>query len=284
MGIFDGCLLACDIDGTLISGGLLPERNISAIEHFTAEGGAFSLSTGRAASAISMITSKIKNISLSVLTNGCVIYDFKKGKAVYEDCLSENSVNMAERAIREMSIGLEMFTSVCTFVPSRCMSSDLHESYERMPVEFVDISEAKKHRINKILYFIEDDKHIEFLNNIAKEYESDCTFYNTCAFINGQKQNYFEQLPKGVSKAQALNRICDMLGIKKTGFFAIGDYYNDIPMLNSAYISAAPENAPESVKSQADITVCSVSDGAVSDFIEYLEENIKNGQANEIKP
>ena len=54
MGIFDGCLLACDIDGTLVSGELLPERNVERIEYFVSEGGAFSLSTGRTAAAVSM--------------------------------------------------------------------------------------------------------------------------------------------------------------------------------------------------------------------------------------
>ena len=34
MGIFNGCLLACDIDGTLVSGELLPERNVEKIEYF----------------------------------------------------------------------------------------------------------------------------------------------------------------------------------------------------------------------------------------------------------
>ena len=284
MGIFDGCLLACDIDGTLVSGELFPERNIRAIEHFTAEGGAFSLSTGRSASALGMVTSKINNISLSVLTNGCVIYDFKEHKAIWQACLSQHTIGMAQRVLENYNIGFEMHSADRAFVPARCKASDLHEEYEHISAEFVSLEEARKHDINKVLYFIEDDEHIKLLENLSKEYENDCTFFKTCAFINGRKQNYFEQLPKGASKSQALDDVCKMLNIKRENYFAIGDYYNDVPMLTSAYISAVPEGAPDDIKNKADITVCPVSDGAVADFIEYLEDKLKNGQANKIKP
>ena len=46
MGIFSGCLLACDIDGTLMVNGEINPRNIEKIDFFMNEGGYFSLSTG----------------------------------------------------------------------------------------------------------------------------------------------------------------------------------------------------------------------------------------------
>ena len=58
MGRFDGVLLASDFDNTLVytedvllSGGVLPplsRENREAIEYFMAEGGIFSVATGRA--------------------------------------------------------------------------------------------------------------------------------------------------------------------------------------------------------------------------------------------
>ena len=44
MGIFSGCLFACDIDGTLLINGVINPRNIEKIEYFVSEGGCFSLS------------------------------------------------------------------------------------------------------------------------------------------------------------------------------------------------------------------------------------------------
>ena len=283
MGIFDGCLLACDIDGTLISDELLPERNVKAIERFVKEGGAFSLSTGRTVAAIGMITSKINCISLSVLSNGCVIYDLKNGKVIEEKCLPKSAVDMAKRVLAEESIGIEFHTADRVFVPSRSAASDLHEEYEEMRAEFADISACGDLRINKIIYFVENERQAGMLLKISKEYEGESTFYSTCTFINGVKQNYFEQLPAGVSKAGSVKTLCGILKIKKGGSFAIGDYYNDLPMIEAADISAVPAAAPDDVKAQATAVVCDAAEGAVADFIEYLEERLTNGKANKTR-
>ena len=46
MGIFDGCLLAADADETLISNGVIPQRNKDKIKFFELGGGTFMLATG----------------------------------------------------------------------------------------------------------------------------------------------------------------------------------------------------------------------------------------------
>ena len=78
MGIFDGCLLACDVDGTIIENGYINPKNVEAVEYFMSEGGFFAISTGRSVTAISCITNELKRISPSVVSNGCMIYDYEK--------------------------------------------------------------------------------------------------------------------------------------------------------------------------------------------------------------
>ncbi|MBR6903116.1 MAG: HAD-IIB family hydrolase [Clostridia bacterium] len=272
MGRFDGCLLACDIDGTLIYDKLLPERNIRKIEEFVSKGGAFSLSTGRTVQAISDVTEKIKCISPSVLSNGCVIYDFQNNKAISQKLLSNEVLQMAETVINTVGIGVEVHTADKVLVPFRSLMSDLHEQYESMQAQFVSLKEIVQEKINKIIYFIENEKQRDAVHRIAEGYKEVSVFYDTSATINGVKQNYVEQMPKGVSKAAALKDLCRMLKIKNGGYFAIGDYYNDIEMLKSADISAVPCEAPEDVKETASTVVGSAANGAVADFIEYLEE------------
>lgn len=272
MGKFDGCLLACDIDGTLLYGNTLPERNIKRVKDFVSEGGVFSLSTGRSAIALSDVTTKIDCISPSVLSNGCVIYDFKKGIPVSQKYLSGSSLQLAKQIIERGDIGVEMHTADSIFVPVRSMSSDIHEEYEHMSAVFTDFNSVKDKKINKIIYFIEHEYQRKLLDETSKGYTDECNFYNTCSFIGGIKQNYFEQLPKGVSKAEALLALVKNSNIKKGGFFAIGDYYNDVEMLKAADISAVPCDSPDDVKAVATYITGSAADGAVADFIDYLEE------------
>ena len=59
MGKFSGYLLACDIDGTLVSSSVVPQRNIDAIRMFTEEGGIFALATARGVGAVSHALEKV---------------------------------------------------------------------------------------------------------------------------------------------------------------------------------------------------------------------------------
>ena len=90
MGIFSGCLFACDIDGTLMVNGKINPRNIEKIEYFMSEGGYFSLSTGRTVGAVGPVLDKIKRVSPSVVANGCMIYDYENKKVLDELFLPEN--------------------------------------------------------------------------------------------------------------------------------------------------------------------------------------------------
>ena len=55
-------------------------------------------------------------------------------------------------------------------------------------------------------------------------------------------------------------------------------------MIRDADISAVPCESPDDVKNEATVVVGPARSGAVADFIEYLEEIFKNGQANQVKP
>lgn len=67
---FDGLLLGCDMDGTLLdSRKQISARNQEAIWYFVKNGGCFSLATGRAPRAI--------DIYRSLLPVQCTIHSFK---------------------------------------------------------------------------------------------------------------------------------------------------------------------------------------------------------------
>ena len=62
------------------------------------------------------------------------------------------------------------------------------------------------------------------------------------------------------------------MGIKDGCCYAIGDYYNDLEMIQTADIGAALVDSPDEVKAVATVVVGSVQNGAVADFIDYLTE------------
>jgi len=59
---------------------------------------------------------------------------------------------------------------------------------------------------------------------------------------------YLEIVPKGVNKGTAIQALCRHYGIGKDNVMAIGDYYNDVDMLNASGLPVAMANSPSDVK------------------------------------
>lgn len=276
MGIFDGCLLASDIDGTLMENGYINPKNVEKIEYFISEGGAFSLSTGRTVAAVNDVLKEIKNISPSVVANGCMIYDFKNEKVLYEKIVPKEDLEIVKYVIENYEdVGIEVHSGKNVYSVRSTRETDLHQEYESLPTVPTLFKEIENIKLNKVLFtFPNADAREKFKLEIReKDIYKNLTsvFMDTCAMIGGEFQSYHELVPIGVSKASALSELCDILNIKKGCYFSIGDYYNDLEMIKTADISAVPISSPEDVKSQADYITVPCDDGAVADFIDYLK-------------
>ena len=93
MGKFNGVLIASDFDNTLVftesalkglepMPELLPE-NREAIEYFMAEGGIFSIATGRALPSFESVRQGLPMNGPTILFNGAAIYDFQQKEYLY---------------------------------------------------------------------------------------------------------------------------------------------------------------------------------------------------------
>lgn len=279
MGLFDGCLLACDVDGTLLTNDYLPERNIEKIKYFVSEGGIFSLATGRTAGAVSAVTDKIDCISASVVANGSMIFDFQNDTAIYELSVPDSDKPIVKAVLDGCkTVGIEAHCGKRVLVLQKSGETDDHEKYENLDAFSLDYDDALRYNWNKVIYLFANEDESRVVKQIISRFEHSSQFVDTSAVIDGRRRYYFEHVPKGVSKAATLRLLCEKLNVKKGCCFAIGDYYNDLEMLKTADISAALADSPQDVKSVADTVVCDVKNGAVADFIDYLtERKLKNG-------
>ena len=71
-----------------------------------------------------------------------------------------------------------------------------------------------------------------------------------------------EIMNEGVTKADAINHLCDYYSMSKQDIVAFGDNYNDKEMLESVGMGIAMGNAPEDIKKIAsDVTSTNNQDG-----------------------
>ena len=142
MGVFSGCLFACDIDGTLLINGIINPRNIEKIEYFVSEGGCFSLSTGRTVGAVGPVLEKIKHISPSIVSNGSMIYDYENKRVLNELFIDKSDYYIVKKVMdMGLDVGIEVHSGDRVLTLCRTAETDIHQKYEWL--ESTDISFAR---------------------------------------------------------------------------------------------------------------------------------------------
>ena len=100
-GLFNGCLLLSDIDGTLVHEGRIPERNLAAIDFFVKQGGLFSIATGRSVEATRLYVTQSGANAGVVTCNGAVIYDYAAERPIYSRTLPEEVKPLVKELVQE---------------------------------------------------------------------------------------------------------------------------------------------------------------------------------------
>lgn len=277
MGLFEGCVLVSDVDGTLVDTGRISPRSIEKIKYFCDEGGTFAIATGRSAGAIKQVFNLIDKslVGPCVFLNGGMIYDFKSQKELYADRLPEHTKLFVKTVFeKNPDIGVEVHSDSRVFVLKATAETELHEDYELLDREYVTFDQIKDENWNKVLYACDNQTACDRLANTLREIgEGECFFVQTGVVMDGVMHIYYEQMPNGTNKGKGIKKLCEILKVKKGGCFAIGDFYNDLEMLKEADLSATMGDSPEDIKQIVNFVGGTCLEGGVADFIEYLSKS-----------
>lgn len=94
-----------------------------------------------------------------------------------------------------------------------------------------------------------------------------------CDFIRSEKYLY-EILPRGASKGGVLSKMAALLSVRPERTIAVGDYNNDVSMLQAAGLSFAVANAVPEAKAAADHITVSNNAHAIAAIIDGLDRGI----------
>lgn len=274
MGIFDGCLLVSDIDGTLLHDGVIPQKNIDAIEWFKSEGGIFTIATGRAIAAAEYSYEISRANAPLIALNGSVIYDFKNKSFLYSKTLDSRCADIVFEILEKFpTVGAEFFNGLDIYLIRGNKGTKYHSEYEHF--SFKDLPENYTSiPWEKVLFAFEDFETVELFGEYVKKFNLDyCRFVNTCV---SETARYFELLPAGANKGTAIKEMKRILGAKYS--FGIGDFYNDLELIRDADFGAAVYAAPDEIKQLANYVTCTCEDGAVADFINQISLFMKGSR------
>lgn len=91
-----------------------------------------------------------------------------------------------------------------------------------------------------------------------------------CGITRWHSGGAFDITPKGGSKQLGIQKIMDHYGYLREEIAAIGDGYNDIPMIRYAGVGIAMGNGNEQIKAAADFITDSIDDDGLLHAVEYL--------------
>lgn len=263
-------LLVSDIDGTLIDSQYqIPPRNREAIQRFMKKGGGFSIATGRSWESVLVCLGDLTVNRPCVLANGGLVYDLNRRQAVSVQALPETAYTYTKRIMERFPhAGIEVFTPSDLWIVRENDVTRQHLENERIGCRFGSIDSIQEPWCKMLVAMKEQPELIAFTNSFCHE---DVRFV-------ASSDRYWEMLPKNVDKGTGLRELSKVCGCPIEHIAAIGDYDNDIEMLQIAGITAAPANASEKIRSMVDLTTCHCQEGAVADFIEYLERIYEGGE------
>lgn len=268
MGKFDGFVLVSDFDGTLIDGELsVSDENIAAVTSFIEQGGRFLGATGRTEFNVRPYARGLPMTSPWILYNGAAIYDWQSEAFIYKSILDRTLTEVFVRCVidRYPEINVQVFSGGPFHQVNRTGLPDHHALREAQHFEERPMEEITGDWL-KVLFCSDDPLQID---GIEALFDTDPLRNHAHKTRSGKR--YFELTAHGVNKGSALARLRRMLDPQPRQIVAIGDYINDIEMLQEADIAAAPESALPEVKRHADIITVGHTQSAIADLISKLD-------------
>ena len=278
MGKFTGLLLASDYDNTLtyteealrLCRPMPPvsDANQAAIRYFMAEGGIFSVATGRAKPAFEAVADGVPMNGPTILFNGAAIYDFPAGRylrtAFLPECIRDHV-----RQLSQLMPGLtfEIYhddNSIHVVNPNEITARHLHLTHT--PSQQIASLDQAPSPISKLL-FEEEPQRLRQLEEAiraqdwSREYE-----------VVASAVNLLEITARGANKGGMVRRLAELLGVRQENVCCVGDHANDIPMLEYAGMAFAPENAIPAVHRVPGIHILpDCRENAMAAMIEILD-------------
>ena len=279
MGKFSGVPIASDYDNTMVytegalkSGGPLPsvsQENREAVEYFMAEGGIFSVATGRAKPAFEAVADGVPMNGPTVLFNGAAIYDFSTGKYLCEAFLPETARAHIAQTIRELPFAaVELYhdnNDIHALQPNDVTRRHLHVTHS--PTVIVDSMEQVPSPISKALFSTEPAHQAALLDYLRGQ-----GWYGDYEIV-ASSESLVELTARGANKGGMVRRLAALLHIPQANVACVGDHANDISMLTWAGMAFAPANALPEVRALPCVrTLPDCREDAIAALIAVLDE------------
>ncbi|WP_173655128.1 Cof-type HAD-IIB family hydrolase [Sharpea azabuensis] len=267
-------ILFSDLDETLLVNHHVPSFNQGAIRKARQKGVRFVVATGRSYNMIQEILQEVGTYNqegeYAICFNGGLIIENKNNRILHFKGLEEQLAKALFERGRFLDVCVLVFTLDCCYIYHPDENEIERKKAQKAPFQVMDKYDfdiLKGQKIAKILFMKRDMDYLRDVKNILEKDFSNVSF-------SFSSNRYIEMNAKGIDKGYGISWLCDYLKIDLKDAIAIGDNYNDVPMIKKAGVGCCVQSSFDDIKSLSDY-VCEKDyfEGSVKEVIEKLIED-----------
>ena len=263
---------ALDLDGTLTNSEKnITPRTFDALMKAQREGVRLVLASGRPTFGIAALANQLQLADYGgyVLSyNGGRIIDWCEKTVIFSQVVDQKLVPILYDFAEKAQL------PIVTYLPEAILASKNEGEYlaeeariNGMPVvvaqNFVEEAMQIAGGSTKFLIPGEPELLIQLESEMKAALSEQMEVFRSAPF-------FLELPPKGIDKAQSLQRLLTHLGLERESLMAFGDGFNDLSMIQFAGQGVAMANAVEEVKSIADFVTTSNEEDGIAHALEQL--------------
>lgn len=261
-------IIASDLDETLIrKDRTVSPEDIAAIHEFEKAGGLFVCCTGRPFWTAENTLRELGQYDMPgryvISFNGGAITENRGNKLLHFEGITFEQASELYRRGQKYDVCMHVYTKDVVYVRS-INQGEIDYLNNRQAYTLTEEKDLEFLRGTEIVKCLYENTDYAYLKSIAAELE-DVTADMDVSYSSNR---YLEFNKKGVNKGAGLHRLADMLGVDIRDTIAVGDNFNDLPMIREAGLGIGVANTVPDMKPLCDvITEATCEENAIAEVI-----------------
>ena len=272
-------LVASDLDGTLLNKKKeITPRLYDALKQLDELGIYFVPSTGRPFGTVPKAIKELPFLKYVITSNGATIYDVENKNNIIENFLTAEAVDAVIEVAKELPVITEFFIDGKAYIAKEIYENlapfhltESHTEYLLNSRTPLDDFWAEMKRNDTVL----ENINLVFADMDLRAETWDRLKATGLASVTAATTKNIEITSLFATKAKALEKLCETLGLERRNVLALGDGDNDMPMIEFAGIGVAMANGEEHIKAAADIIADDCNDFGAAKILEQIIESKK---------
>lgn len=261
-------LLAVDMDGTLLTHERVPHpASASALQAAQDAGITVCLASGRAIQTMRPTAQALGLTGPLVSSNGAYV-ELADGTPVLDRKLDSEARAVLLDYAESRRMHVNFYLSHEMWFSHDGPEAASYRERTGIVAPVTGYEPMKSAEAVKILFFAEASQILSAMDELRP------TVAELGITMVTSEPDYVEFLPAGITKGAGLQALAAALQLSAIEVAAIGDWLNDLEMIQWAGVSAAMGNAAQEVKAAAQTIVGTNENGGVADFVRTLLPSI----------